>query len=266
MIRKSKYVLFLMLLAIVILNVNAVSKNHQKPFIWVDDEDYKPYIYRGSDGKPQGVFKDIMTEIFKRLKIPLKSYVYAWPRTQTMLKSGKADGVITVYTKKRMKFLKATDPVLVIHEKILARKDNPKIKQILNIKKVEELKKFKVVDTIAAGWAKEHYKNFPNVIWAPTFANVFLMIANGRADIYVVPELPAIAGINEQIKKYPQYAKNLKKLIISKNSLADLKFRLLIRKNSPYVKIIPKVNAVLKQMKKDGSYERILKKYLHINK
>ena len=258
--------LLLILLGIALINANIYAKNQKRPFIWADDEDYKPYIYKGSDGKPHGIFKDIMTEIFKRLKIPLKCYLYPWPRSQAVVKSGKADGMITVYTKERMKFLKATDPILIIHEKILARSDNPKIKQIIKIKSIKELKNYKLVETIGAGWSKEHYKNFPFVIWAPNFANVVLMIANGRADIYVLPELVAISRINELIKKYPQYAKNLKKLVIGKNSLANLKFRLLIRKDSPYVKIIPEINTILKHMKKDGSYYNILKKYLHINK
>ena len=258
--------ILLIFLGIILLNFSAFAKTPQRPFIWADDENYKPYIYMGRDGKPHGIFKDIMTEIFKRLKIPLKCYLYPWPRSQAVVKSGKADGMITVHTKKRMKFLKATDPILIIHEKILARSDNPKIRQIINIKNVKELKNYKVVDTIGAGWAKEHYKNFPHVVWAPTSANVFLMIANRRADIYIVPELTAISTINDLIKKYPQYAKNLKKLIIGKNSLANLKFRLLIRKNSPYVRIIPEINTVLKQMKKDGSYKRILNKYLYIKK
>ena len=263
---RNLFRILLILIAIALFNVNSFAKNHQRPFIWADDEDYKPYIYKGSDGKPHGIFKDIMTEIFKRLKIPLRCYVYPWSRAQAIVKSGKADGMVTVYTKKRMKFTKATDPILIIHQKIVARSDNPKIKQILNIKKVEELRNYKVIDSIGAGWAKEHYKNFPNVIWAPNPKNILLMVANGRADIYAEPDLTSIATINELIKKYPQYAKNLKKLVIGKYSLADLKFRLLINKNSPYVKIIPKINTVLKQMKKDGSYNRILKKYLQINK
>jgi len=240
------------------------SLNAQEAFIWNDDEDYKPFIYKDQNGTPKGIFKDIMFEAFKRMNIPLKCNLYAWKRTQQYIKDKKADGMITTPTKERLKFLKPTDTIIVAKERIFARKDNPRIKQIMNIKTLKEFNNYVVVDYIGAGWAKDHYKNLKNVIWVPKNTNSLLMVANKRADIYLSDEFIGVSTIKKLIKKYPQYKKNLQKLIICPHVFVKLKFSLLIRKDSKYVNIIPKFNKVLKEMKKDGTYDKILNKYLSI--
>jgi len=237
----------------------------QEAFIWNDDEDYKPFIYKDQNGEAKGVFKEIMLEAFKRMNIPLKYNLYAWKRTQKYVKEGKADGMITVPTKERLKFLKATDPIIIVEEKIFTRKDNPKIDKIMKIKSIEEFNNFIVVDYIGAGWAKEHYKNLKHVIWVPKNTNALLMIANKRADIYMSNEFIAISTIKKLIKQYPQYKENLKKIIACPHVFEKFKFSLLIRKDSKFVNIIPKFNKVLKEMKKDGTYDKILKKYISID-
>ncbi len=63
-----KKFVFLLSILLIILKTDA----EERPFIWVDNENYCPAIYRGKDGKPAGIFNEIMTELFKRLHIPLK--------------------------------------------------------------------------------------------------------------------------------------------------------------------------------------------------
>jgi len=250
---------------ILILMFLILQLNAQTPFIWNDDEDYKPFIYKDKNGEAKGIFKDIMVEAFKRMNIPLKYNLYPWKRTQEYVKDGKADGMITVPTKERLKFLKPTDTIIIAKEKIFARKDNPKIKQIMQIKSIKEFNNYTVVDYIGAGWAQDHYKHLKHVLWVPKNTNALLMVANKRADIYLSDEFIGISTIKKLIKQYPQYKENLKKLIACPHVFTKLKFSLLIRKNSKYVNIIPKFNKTLQEMKKDGTYDKILKKYLSID-
>lgn len=243
----------------------AMNLQAKEPFKWYDDEDYKPFIYKDKDGSSKGLFKDIMTEAFKRMDIPLVNRLFPWKRTQQYVKEGKADGMVTVPTKERLKIFYATDPIIIAHDKIFARKDNPKIEQIKKITGIKDFKNFKVIDYVGAGWAKEHYKGF-DVVWAPSQKNVFLMLANKRADIYLANEFVGISNIQQLIKEKPQYAKNLEKIVVLPQPITDMKFCLLIRKNSHYADIIPLFNKTLKGMKKDGTYDKILKKYLTIPK
>jgi polar amino acid transport system substrate-binding protein len=253
-----KFILSMIVSSVFILNTYA-----KEPFIWYDDEDYRPYIYKNANGEPEGLFKEIMIEAFKRMDIPLKYEVYSWKRTQKYVKDAKADGMVTVYTKKRSEFLIHTNPLLVAHAKIFARSDNPQIKKIMKIKKISEFKDYKVIDYIGAGWAEESYKGL-DIIWVPQNTNAFLMLANKRADIYVAGEFIGINNIQTLIRDKPQYATNLKKLIYGKFSFVDMDFDLLIRKDSKYAYIVPIFNKTLNKMKLDGTYSHILNKYLKL--
>jgi len=252
-----------LLSGIILSCITVVNLNGTEPFLWIDDEDYKPYIYKDKDGNPKGVFKDLMDELFKRINIPLKCELYPWKRSQKYVQDGKGDGMVTVPTESRLKFTKPTDPLVYVHEKIFVRSDNPKIDQIMKITKLEQFKDYKVIEYIGAGWSEEHYKNL-DMVWVPKQSNAFIMLANKRGDIYVTSEFIGASSIKSLIKEKPQYKENLQKLIATPNSLTVLKFNLLIQKNSKYIDIIPKLNKALKQMKKDGTYDKILNKYLTI--
>ncbi len=188
---------------------NAVDS---RPFVWVDDEDYWPAIYRGKDGKPAGIFNDIMTEVFKRLEIPLQKSVYPWKRAQRMVKNGSADGMVTVYTKERKAFTLATKPVWEISETLFFRRDNPKSCKILKINSFEELRDFILVDIQGAGWTNDQYKahGIKNVIWVPNSESALNMIAKGRADIFIMFNLNAYKILSKKEFKKMLYQKSIK--------------------------------------------------------
>lgn len=249
--------IFLLICFFSIAHLQADSTKEQV-FVWNDDDDYPPLIYKDKDGKARGIFTEIMQEIFQRIGVKLKCELYPWVRAQKRVKSGLADGMVTIYTRERKRFTQATDPILVVHERVFASSENPKIKELMALTEISQFAPYRVVDYNGAGWAIEHYKNLPHVIWAPKSANAFLMLANGRADIYVMSEFAGIYGIQEQIKKRPQYARKLKKIVMSNHILSTITYRLLIRNGSDYVSLIPKINQALREMKRDGTYDKIL--------
>lgn len=229
-------------------------------FKWADDEDYRPFIFRDNDGEIRGIFKELMVEIFRRMKIPLTYDVYAWQRTQRYVKSGLADGMVTVLTKKRAKIFTATDPLLEAPEVIFTSRNNPRFSEIQAITNITQFKGFKVIDYVGAGWAKEHYKGL-DVIWAPQYKNVLLMLAGNRADIFLANEYSGYQSIRSLIKKEPVFADKLKKLTACTHPIGAMSFSLLMRKDSRWVRIIPVFNSVIKEMKADGTYDRIVEKY-----
>lgn len=238
----------------------AFGSNTKEAFIWADDEDYAPYIYKDSNGTAKGIFKDIMIEAFHRMDIPLKYNLYAWKRAQKYVKIKKADGMITAPTKQRLTFLNPTQPLIELHQKVFTSKKNPKIQNIMSIKEISQFKDYKVVDYIGAGWVEERYTEL-DINWVPKTSNALLMLANQRADIYVMSEYIGFYSINSLIKKYPQYANNLKEIVVSQNSLGKIDFTLLIRKDSKFAYIIPIFNKTLVEMKKDGTYQNIVSKW-----
>lgn len=250
----------LILLAIMTIFVHADEK---RPFLWVDDENYFPAIYRGKDGKPAGIFNDIMTELFARLHIPLKKALYPWKRAQKLVKEGKADGMVTVYTKERQAYMVVTKPIWYIGETLLFRRDNPKACKILKINSFKDMKEFVIVETIGSGWTKEKYKEYgiKNIIWVPTVDSAFNTLAKGRADIYMMFNLNAYALLLKKRALKGKLFEGFQKIVAIAPNFTSLPFRLLIRKDSPFAKKIDEFNKVIDEMKKDGTLQRIRIKY-----
>ena len=238
----------------------AVDPAKEKAFHWIDDEDYYPFISRNEHGKAVGIYHDIMTEIFRRLGIPLRVELYPWKRAQKLVAEGKGDGMITALTRERSSLFLATDPIYTVSERAFARIDNPRIKEILAIRDIQGLKGFKIVDSIGSGWAEEQFKDL-DVVWAPSYSSAINMLATGRVDIYVLGKYPGLADLQQRIEEGAPYSEGLKKIVPSPHELAEIDYALLIRRDSPYAGLIPRINRVLDQMKREGIYQSILDRY-----
>ncbi len=237
----------------------------QRAFIWVDDEDYCPAIYKDARGRPAGIFNDILTEAFKRLGIRLKKEVYPWKRAQRLVLKKKADGMVTVYTKQRAHSLVASKPIWHIKETIFFRRDNPKACTILKINSFEDMKNLTLVETMGSGWAREQYAKhgIKHVVWVPTIDSAFNLLAKGRVDAYMMFDLNAYTILmrKQEIDESP-LAKEFQQIVAIAPTFASLPFCLLVRKDSPYAKIMQRFNKVIEEMRKDGTYKRIKLKYL----
>ncbi len=243
------------------------ANSQQRSFIWADDENYWPVIYRGKDGKPAGAFNDILTEAFKRLDIPLQKAVYPWKRAQSMVMHGEADGMVTVYTKKRQAYTVASKPIWHIGETLFFRRDNPKACKMLKINSFNDMRDLKVVDIMGSGWTQEKYKKYgiDNVIWVPTVDSAMNMLAKGRADVFIMFNLNAYNILSKKRATEGPLSKGYQNITAISPTFASLPFHLLIRKGSPFVKKIDDLNKVLEEMKKDGTYQRIKLKYTGIS-
>ncbi len=255
-----KRILLIALLVGMTATANAVE---DRAFVWADDEDYWPAIYRGKDDKPAGIFNDILTEVFARLGIPLEKAVYPWKRAQRMVKDGEADGMVTVYTEERKLFTEATRPIWEIGESLFFRRDNPKACRILKVNSFDDLKGLILVDTMGSGWTKNNYDahGIKNVIWVPSIDSAFGMLAKGRADVFIMFNLNAYNILSKKRAQNSTLSEGYQNIVAIMPTFATLPFRLLIRKDSPFVKRIPDINKVLEDMKTDGTYQRIRQKY-----
>ena len=252
----------LLTIAVVFLLASSVwgEEFAKRPFFWADDENYKPLIYRNAAGKPEGLFYEIVTEVFKRMHIPLKVKLYPWSRAQKLVKEGVADGMVTTYTRERSKFLVATDPVLVVEERIFANRKNPKIDAIMRVRTFDGLKKYVFVDTIDAGWSKEHLKD-ARVIWVPTIESALNMIAAGRADIYLMNNFTGPSLLKDLIEKGGAFKKRYRDIVMGNHAYTHMAYRLLIRKDSPYASIVDRFNKTLCKMRCEGVYDKIVERY-----
>ena len=226
-------------------------------FYWVDDEDYPPLIYRGADGEPAGIFYGIMTEAFRRLGIPLKVELYPWSRAQKILTEGAGDGMVTVLTDKRKPYVISSDPVLLAAEQIFANESNPRIDEIMAIRSLQELRSFRIVETIGSGWTDENLQE-AEIIWVPDMDNAFLMLITNRADIYIANGFTGAYFIRKRVSIGDSFSEGYKHIITNPYPLNTVAFRLLVKEDSPYVRIIDDFNSTIHQMQLDGTIQRII--------
>jgi polar amino acid transport system substrate-binding protein len=248
-------------LALIVAYFSIAQLHASEAFLWVDDADYEPYIYETENQQVKGLYRDIMVEVFNRMEVPLEYAVYPWKRTQALLENGKADAIISIATPKRLVYLDATDPVVHMNFHVFARSDNPKIKQIMAIESIKDLKGLHIVDYLGTGWHEKNFKSF-TVDKAPNFTSAILMLAKNRADVFVDGRIVVKYAIKELIKDPANPVKGLKSVVENPHSLETIPYSLLIRKDSKYLSIIPKFNETLKEIRRDGTYDKILNQYI----
>ena len=249
-------ILSCLLLALVLMS-NPVHAKERRIFHWVDDAGYPPLIYRGTDGKPAGIFYEIMTEAFRRLDIPLKVELYPWARAQKNVAEGKADGMVTALTEARKKLFRATDPILTASEHIFVNRTNPRLKEIMSIRSLKEIRRFRVVETIGSGWTKENL-HAAHITWVPNMDSAFNMLIKGRVDIFIANGYTGAAFVKKKIKEGNSFSEGYKRIVTNPYPLRTIAFCLLIRKDSSFVRIINEFNKVIHQMKGDGTIQHIL--------
>ena len=191
------------------------------------------------------------------MDIPLNVQLYPWVRAQKIVAEGKADGMVTILTDERKPLFLASDPVLLVCEHIFVNRNNPHIKEIMSIRSLKEIRPFKIVEVIGAGWTKENLKGF-NITWVPNMDSAFNMLIKGRVDIYMANSFVGAYFIKKKIKEGNSFSEGYKSIITNPYPLKTIAFRLLIRKGSPFAGILDDFNDTIHQMQMDGTIQHIL--------
>jgi len=215
-------------------------------------DNYAPRSYL-ENGEMKGVIVDIINEVIVgKMGINVSHKGYPWKRAQLMVEKGTADAFITVPTKRRREYTYVSkEPLFKFETYIATTKDNPKINELKNIKNINELHPYRIVDYYGNGWSKNALKN-QNVYWLPDYVSIFKFMLQGKADVLIVSR-KTIHSLEST--KYND------KFVVFSNPLTSVGFHLCIGKKSKYYNILDKFDETLKTLKEDGTIERIMKKY-----
>jgi len=233
----------------------------QQPFVWVDDQDYEPYIYLKTTNEVSGIFHDIMIAVFKKMDIPLSFQLYPWGRAQQLVNDAQADGMITIPTKERLEYLIASDPIIQVSMKVHYNKNNLRSEKISKINSLKQLRPFKVIDYRGDGWAESNLGDY-NVAWAPNYTSAVWMIAANRGDIFLDDPISIKYHVKRQLEIRPALSGMLLLITEGENIILSAPHCLLIQKHSKYVSILKEFNTALQEIKDDGEYDKIISKYL----
>jgi polar amino acid transport system substrate-binding protein len=215
---------------------------------------FAPFSWKGTDGQMKGIFIDVHNEALgKRMEIPVTHTEYPWKRAQWMVKTGESDAFTTVPTSERREYTEiSSEPVVISDMVLFANKKNPKIGEFEKIKTISDLKGFKLLDYIGNGWAEKNLAGL-DVVWGNDIEQILKTLAAGRGDIFIHPVHVTVynikkMGLQDQILKI-------------NNVMESVSFNLCIGKKSSYANILPKFDETIREMRKDGTLQKIYDAY-----
>lgn len=216
---------------------------------------YPPYEYQ-ENGKNKGIVVEIINEVFKRMDQPINITLYPWARALNMVKTGKADAIFTAFkNNEREVFADYSKEVLMPQTISLFSLKNKNIMFNGNLESIKDLsigvvhkvsygklfdeaRKSKIISRPVTSYTGE--KNLKRLL----NNDLDLLISNTYGGVDILCKLGKLDEVNiltppiESIPSYIAFSK-LKKL-------TDIR---------------DKFDIILAKMKKDGSYDKILKTY-----
>lgn len=207
---------------------------------------YPPFTYHDQQQKLTGFDVDIAREIAKRLGLKAKFVETKWDGMIAGLDSKRYDMIANEVgiTPERQKKYMFSDPYITSRAVLIVGKNNT------DIKSFKDLKGKKVAQSLTSNYGKiaQSY----GAINTPVdgFDQSISLITSGRVDATVNDSLSYL----DLMKKRPNLAV---KKVDQQNDAAQSAF--MFRKGSG--ELIKKVNKALADMKKDGTYLKISKKY-----
>ena len=226
--------------------------NAQETMKFVYYDNYYPRSWLEA-GKMKGILVDIVEEALgKRLGIEVSHTGYPWKRAQYMVSNNMADAFVTVPTQERRSYsVIVNEPAIVFSIRPLTRKHYARTHELEKITTLEELKGYKIVDYSGNGWANLKMKGM-DVSWLPNIDAIFPFILLGRADV--------ILASNRTICRMKQLGYASQFTLLS-NTLDSVDFHICIGKNTHFKEKIADIDHTIREMRNDGTIDRIVKKY-----
>ena len=220
---------------------------------------FAPISQKTKHGDMEGILIDIVNEaLCSRLGLAISHHGYPWARAQNYFRKGQYDAIITMPTAERAEYgVFGKEPVLLRTYSIYTQKNSPLIPVFKRIQSIEELKPYKRVDFIGNGWTAAHMEGKGyNINSVTTKEQIWKILDVGRAD-YVLENPYTVRPILKRLGIGADHFAEIP------TTLPELNFHyvLIVGKTSPYTWVVPQFDAVIRQMKDDGTYKAILDKW-----
>jgi polar amino acid transport system substrate-binding protein len=217
--------------------------------------DYPPF-YSEENGEIQGIAVELINELFGRMNIKTQLSMYPIKRALKYMKDRKTDGMmILIKTAEREEYLHYTDPIITVRGLIWSAADRKG--GAVNFNRLEDLKSYKIGVTLGYSYGQEfdNILKTMNVHTASTDYDNYKKLLAHKIDIFPGNEIVA-KGL---FKKYPEFQG---KFVHSDKSFIEWVLHMGISKKSQFVPMIPRINAVLADLKNEGFIDKTVKNYL----
>ena len=209
------------------------------------------------NGKQTGMLVDVITAVFKRTGYSIEIAIMPWARCLAEVKSGKIDGIFSVYqTPARQEFLTYADEVLITQvQAFFVRKDST-VSFDGDLNKLSELRIGIINETsygprLDAALGKGIFKK----VDVANSASVNIQkLLHDRIDVipsyrHVVLDSARTLGVAGSIKELSPAIEAIPSYLAFSNK-------------RDYTKVIGAFNQALRSVKEDGTYGAIFNKYL----
>ena len=214
---------------------------------------FPPYVY-SEHNKIKGFNVEILNEIFRRMNVKVDYLILPWARGVKMVKNGEADAIFPFFkNEERLKFADfsqsfTSEPIAmfvqkdstILYEGNLSKLSNYSFGRVIGYSSGEKFDNAVENNILKIQKVRSSKLNIRKL-----FKNRFDILVDNKYSI-----LYEIKKLNQQNK-----IKQLKPI------LADTKAYLGFSKKRNHKEIIKRFNIILKNIKKDGTYDKIIDSY-----
>lgn len=222
---------------------------------FAEEVDWAPFTPNKTGLATEGLSYDLMREIFSRLDLEVEIELFPQKRMIELIKKGDKDGA-TVISKnaQRLKFIDYTDSIFQKKGLLYFLEEND---HLVDWQSYEELKGLKIGVVAGHNYGDKFnkaVKKFALDIYPVTHIDQnFEKLIHGRIDLLLCIEATA--------NHYLSFPKYKDKIIASSKGYYEKGYYIGFSKLSNARHLIPRVNKVIREMKKDGSLKKIRSKY-----
>lgn len=213
--------------------------------------DYKPYSWE-EHGEVVGLEIDLLNEALgKRMGVQLSHRVLPWARAQLEVELGHADAFVATLSEQRSQYADASTEALTRWELALYfKRGDPRFAGITD---VADLAPFNIGSMLGNAWIKTNLRGM-NVSYARNMELLPEMLMKGRID--VIPDSPLV------MRRFLEEARYKDKIVEVPMPALNKPMFLYVGKKSRFRQRLGEFDAILLQMQKDGSLQRIHDHYL----
>ena len=237
------------------LSATTPIKDNDGTLLFVGEQDYAPISFTEND-EVVGISPDIIREVFRRMGYKVKLQLVPWKRAQEMVKYGEADGFFSPYksTERENHYVFPKEPLLIEKNVFMVRKDST-ITYDGDISKLNQYG----IGTLIGYAILENYiekKLINNIDRSINVESSLHKLINGERKVDIIVNTDYILWYTAKKMKITSSVKELP------SPLAEEPSYLAFSKEKDYTEIIAKFEIELQNMKKDGTYKKIIKKYI----
>lgn len=224
--------------------------------------EWKPFIYTDTKGQSQGVFHDIIVELFEhKLNMAVTFSSRPWKRAQFDVENGDADAMVTAPTEKREGYaIKTGLPIYQLFIRVYSYEGHIQLGKINQIKSAHDIKSLGLipVTNLGNGWHKQHIDAFGvKTYYVPKDESIAFVLANKRADIM----LESAESMNRVLKENGLE----RKIVLTDAKFGPINLHLMVSKKSKLSKKISQINGALIELKNNGFIDSVTQKYMELN-